>query len=141
MRKYHLAVGVAIVVTFLITGQFMRYHDPPMGALGDSVRLMFRSRHIYLLASGLVNLMLGLYMRRQTAGWRGAFQIIGSGLLMISPVLLSLAFIIEPKRVFRAEMWWSAAGLYSLFAGCMAHFASGVGNPHRELEQKISSAR
>jgi hypothetical protein len=59
MRRYLLWVGVLVVGVFLITGQFMRHHEPPMGTLGDSVRLMFRSRHIYILASGLVNLMLG----------------------------------------------------------------------------------
>ena len=68
MRRYHLWVGGLIVVVFLITGQFMRHHGPPMGALSDSTRLMFRSRHIYLLASGLVNLMWGSICDRPRAG-------------------------------------------------------------------------
>jgi hypothetical protein len=135
MRRYHWLVGVLMVVIFLITGQLMHRHEPPMGALSDSIRLMFRSRHIYLLASGLVNLMLGLYMRREAAGWRVIVQNIGSGLLIASPVLLILAFLIEPERGFRAEMWWSAAGLYTLFAGCMAHLASASGKPRREPKQ------
>jgi hypothetical protein len=99
---------------------------------------MYRSRHIYLLASGLVNLMLGLYMQREAAGWRGIVQIAGSGLLMASPLLLILAFTVEPERGFRAEMWWSAAGLYTLFLGCMAHLASAVGKPCQEPERKIA---
>ena len=43
-----------------------------------------------------------------------------------------LAFTVEPERGFQAEMWWSAAGLYSLFAGCMGHLASGIGKLHQE---------
>jgi hypothetical protein len=134
LRRVHLSIGLLVVVVFLLTGQFMRYHSPPLGTLSDSVRLMFRSRHIYFLASGLVNLMLGLYMQRRAEGWRRIAQTIGSGLLTVSPVLLMLAFIIEPQRGFQPEMWWSAAGLYALFGGCMAHWASGVGKPRPEAE-------
>jgi hypothetical protein len=59
-------------------------------------------------------------------------------LLIASPVLLILAFLIEPERGFRAEMWWSAAGLYTLFAGCMAHLASASGKPRRAPEQETA---
>lgn len=44
-----MAAGVMAVAAFLIAGQFMRYHTPPLATLGDSVRLMFRSRHIYIV--------------------------------------------------------------------------------------------
>jgi hypothetical protein len=57
---------------------------------------------------------------------------LGSVLLVSSPVHLMLAFTVEPERGFQAEMWWSAAGLYSLFAGCMGHLASGIGKLHQE---------
>jgi hypothetical protein len=72
MRRLHLRVGVFAVVAFLITGQFIRHHIPPMVALSDSVRLMFRSRHIYILAAGLVNLILGVYIF--AAAGRGVAQ-------------------------------------------------------------------
>ena len=63
MRRFHLIVGMAVVVVFLLTGLWMRRHEPPMNTLSDAMRLMHRSRHIYILASGLVNLMLGLYIQ------------------------------------------------------------------------------
>lgn len=127
MRGLHLWAGGIGVAAFLVTGQFMRHHQPPMGALSEGVRLMLRSRHIYILASGLVNLMLGLYVRRQGAGWRGVTQAIGSGLLIGSTALLIIAFIIEPGKAFQEEMWWSHMGLYALFGGSMAHLAGSVG--------------
>jgi len=40
---------------------FLR-HAPPLGALNDATRLLYRSRQLYILAGGLVNLMLGLYL-------------------------------------------------------------------------------
>ncbi len=132
MRGLHLLIGIVAVMAFLATGRFMRHHDPPMTVLSDSSRLMFRSRHIYILASGLVNLMLGLYMQRRAAGWRGITQAVGSIFLVVSPTLLIPAFAIEPASGFQPEMWRSAAGLYVLFLGCMAHLASGIGKSRRE---------
>ena len=101
----------------------MHHHQPPLGSLGGSARLMYRSRHIYILAAGLVNLMLGLYMRPRE-GWRRGLQIAGSGLLLLSPALLILAFFTEPQAGFQPEMPWSAAGLYVLLAGCVVHVLS-----------------
>jgi len=126
MRRLHLAAGVLAVVAFLITGQFMRHHIPPMVTMSDSARLMYRSRHIYILAGGLVNLVLGVYWQRQAVGWRRLFQSTGSAFLVASPVLLVLAFVIEPGRGFQEEMRWSAAGLYALFAGSMVHLVCGA---------------
>lgn len=127
MRKAHLAVGVAGVVAFVASGMFMRHHHPPLSGLGDASRLLFRSRHIYILASGLVNLMLGLYMQPRPNGWRQHAQNIGSGLLIASVALLIVAFVIEPSRGLQPEMMFSHLGLYALFGGAMAHTASAIG--------------
>lgn len=115
----------------------MRYHQPGVQTLSESTRLMFRSRHIYILASGLVNLMLGLYLQRRAVGWRGITQTIGSGLLIGSSALLILAFSVESKIGFQQDMRWSANGLYALFSGCMAHFASSIG----KLQQSTKDDR
>ncbi len=138
MRKLHFAVGVLTVAVFLATGQLMRHHTPPMGTLRDSTRLMYRSRHIYILASGLVNLMLGLYMQRRAAGWQAKVQAIGSMLLLLSSAPLVVAFALEPARGFQAEMWWSSAGLYALFGGCMAHLMSGPGESHQQPAKTVA---
>lgn len=126
MRKVHLSIGLLTVLVFLISGQFLHHHHPPMDSLGASARLMLRSRHIYILASGLVNLTLGLYVRK-IAGGRGVVQAVGSTMLAVSPVLLLVAFILEPPRGFQPEMWWSSLGLYALFGGCMLHLAASAG--------------
>ena len=126
MRKVHLSIGLLTVIVFLISGQFMRHHQPPVELLSHEARLLLRSRHIYILASGLVNLTLGLYAEK-LADWRGVVQIIGSGLLAVSPLFLIGAFILETPRRFQPEMWWSSLGLYALFGGCMLHLAASIG--------------
>ncbi len=102
--RLHLAVGLLVIAAFVGTGQYMGHHSPPMAALSDSDRLMFRSRHIYILAGGLVNLVLGVYMRRRPRGWRRIVQAVGSALIIASPALLIVAFVVEPSRRFRGEM-------------------------------------
>src|SRR5437899_1107560 len=84
MRRLHLIVGVCAVIAFLITGQFMSHHSPPMATMSDSARLMYRSRHIYILAAGLLNLVLGVYFQRHHEGWRRAVQAAASALLLAS---------------------------------------------------------
>src|ERR1043165_781717 len=124
MRRIHLFAGAVALAAFLITGQFMRRHHPPMPELSDALRLMFRSRHINILAAALVNLMLGVYLDRQTSGWRRRVQDISSGLVLIAPALLIAAFLTEPGRNIGEELLYSKAGLYALFGGCMGHLVS-----------------
>jgi len=126
MRKVHLVVGVLTVVIFLITGQIMRHHQPAMKTLGDAERLMYRSRHLYILASGLVNLMLGLYLQMWN-GWRASMQRFGSVLLFGSPAFLILAFCHDPGADLQSHLWRSTLGLFALFGGCMLHFISALG--------------
>jgi hypothetical protein len=136
-----LAVGILAVIAFLATGQFMRRHAPPMASLEDGLRLMYRSRHIYLLGSSLVNLMLGLYLRTGIAGWRKTTQAAGSVLLLASPLLLLMAFVNEPSLGVRADLWQSSFGLFALFGGSMLHAIAGIGKPAEIPEAKAAGAR
>jgi hypothetical protein len=122
MRKLHLMTGILAIIIFLITGQFMRHHQPPMSSLTAAARLLFRSRHIYILAAGLVNLMLGLYLVPGALPWRRRIQAAGSVLILTSSALLTAAFLLEPERGFQPDLLWSSLGLYALFGGTMLHF-------------------
>ena len=62
MRLIHLIWGILVLIAFAASGQAMLRHVPPMRLLSDDVRLMYRSRHIYLFGSGIANVLLGLYV-------------------------------------------------------------------------------
>src|ERR1051325_5352148 len=96
MRLLHLSVGAFVLFVFLLTGQYMDYLDVRSGALGEATRMMFRSRHIYLLLAGLVNLAIGSYFSKRTGGWRSGLQTIGSLLVLVAPALMLAAFFTEP---------------------------------------------
>src|SRR3712207_9021097 len=96
MRTLHLAVGAAVLVAFLLTGQYMDYLDVRSGSLGETTRVMFRSRHIYVLLAGLVNLAVGAYFVTREAGWGRNFQFTRSLLVLVSPPPPPAAFFTQP---------------------------------------------
>ena len=83
LRLVHLVIGILAVVAFLVTGQVMGHHHPNMEQLSAELRMMYVSRHIYVLAAALVNVVLGLYLQLQQSRWRRALQIVGSVLILV----------------------------------------------------------
>ncbi len=92
-RRTHLVVGVVALVAFLMTGIVMRTHEPPLSELGLGTRLLFRSRHIYLMWSASLNVVFGLYLAPSMRRAPRLLQRIGSALVLASPVLLVFAFV------------------------------------------------
>jgi hypothetical protein len=120
LRTAHLVVGAITVGAFLVTGLVMAGHEPPLSSLDWDVRLLFRSRHIYILSAGLVNLALGLrYALPDGAARRGA-AIAGSLLALASTVLLFFAFFAEPMAG-RSPGGLSGYGLFALFGGVLLY--------------------
>lgn len=114
MRRAHLTIGLVGVAVFLLTGQFMAQHTPPVRALSPDVRMMYISRHIYLLGSAIVNLVLGLYLAQFALGWKRGLQQVGSMLFLVAPVLLTIASFLEPERGLAGRSWWSTLPLFAL---------------------------
>ena len=88
MKKLHLAVGILTLIAFILTGQYLRRVYPNMAGVDDGMRMLLRSRHLYIMLVGALNTALGLYLIRQARGWRSLVQRLGSVLLLVAPVLL-----------------------------------------------------
>ena len=71
MKRFHLIIGLTVIVIFLLTGQYMEYVHNRL--LPDGTRMLYRSRHIYLLLAGLLNLAIGIYLTARQ-GWRRSFS-------------------------------------------------------------------
>ena len=128
MRCIHFAIGLLGVIAFLLTGQVMRRHVPNIHSLSAEVRLMYVSRHIYLLGAALVNLVLGLYLKLHPPAWRRIIQQTGSLLILLSAVSLLLAFFSESALGLAGRSWRSYFGMIALFAGAMAHLFASLGS-------------
>ena len=118
MKRLHLIVGLIVVVIFLLTGQYMEYVHNRL--LPDGTRMLYRSRHIYLLLSGLLNLILGVYFVPQSGGWRKNVQIVGTILIVLSPGLLLAGFFSEPQRG-PDQTRVAAFGIFSIALGTLLH--------------------
>jgi hypothetical protein len=123
MKRFHLIVGLTVVVIFLLTGQYMEYVHNRL--LPDGIRMLYRSRHIYLLLSGLLNLILGIYFVRQPRGWRRTIQTVGTILFVLSPGLLLAGFFSEPHKGPEQTMV-APLGIFSIALGTVLHALAQV---------------
>jgi hypothetical protein len=119
-RMAHLVVGAAAVVAFLISGQIMGRHEPPVAAMEWSERLLFRSRNIYLLCAVLVNMAIGVHYLLPAHTARRAAAIAGSLLVLASAALLFFAFFAE-AMAGRLPGVISSLGLFALFGGVLLY--------------------
>ena len=125
MKKVHLIFGVAVVIAFLLTGQYMDklYHH--LRGVPDAPRLLYRTRHIFILLSGLLNLGIGAYFSYRIEAWRRAIQLLGSLLIFTASFLFVIGFFYEPTRGdLRTPL--SHYGTYAIAAGAVLHVISGL---------------
>lgn len=126
MRKFHLVFGAAVVVAFLLTGQYMdRLHNHLEG-MADGPRVLYRTRHIFILLAGLLHLGLGAYVRPRPGRGPRALQLAGSGLITAAPLLFAAGFFYEPglRDLDTPLSHW---GTYTIAAGTLLHLLSGAG--------------
>ncbi len=126
LRMAHLVVGAIAVGAFLVTGMIMHGHQPPLVSMAWDDRLLFRSRHIYLLGAALVNLALGVRYALPPGEPRRSAAVAGSLLALASAAMLFFAFFAEPMAG-RAPGNVSALGLYALFGGVILHVLGCIG--------------
>jgi drug/metabolite transporter (DMT)-like permease len=118
MGTLHRTVGFVGIVVFVLTGVYLRLHAPPMPELADGTRMLFRSRHIYILLGSLVNLAIGVNYQPSLGRFRRRLQAVGSCLLVAAVFLLVLAFFVEPPRS-RLDGKLAALGIVFVLAGTL----------------------
>jgi len=123
MKRIHFVFGLVLVLVFLLTGQYMEYvHNR---TLPDGVRVLYRSRHIYLLFNALINIALGLYVQYAPSGWRRSLEIIGSVLIIVAPAFLLAGFFYEPSRGANQTII-APYGIFATAIGILLHLVSAI---------------
>jgi hypothetical protein len=118
-------VGLVALAAFLATGLYMFFSYNHLHDLDASKRLLFRSSHIYLLFTALLNLLVAVNGVSSLGGSRVWFSRIGSFLLLIAPVLCIMAFFREPWLTDLARPYALLAVISSL-VGVTCHVMSGM---------------
>lgn len=124
MSYLHLIFGSLVFITFLITGKFMRVDFPDKEIIPQDFRLLMRSRHIYILLSAFIHILLGLYLQIRQEILQKYLQISASVLLFTGTILLIFAFFYE---TYTAKHFsdFSRYGLYTTLGGTILHVFGG----------------
>ena len=125
MKWVHLIFGILLFFVFTTTGSYMRADFPDKDAIPQELRLLMRSRHIYILFSALIHLALGAYMRLRPETGRKILQIAGSAFLFLSSGFLVWAFVVETYSLQHFSDL-SRYGIYTSVAGAGLHLLGGV---------------
>ncbi len=138
MKTFHVIFGITIVIVFVLTGQYMDRYLNHLVGVPDLQRMFYRSRHIYILLAGLVNLGIGAYFTYHIERWRLALQLVGSLLIVVATIMLVLAFIHEPPQA-NFEGPFSGRAMYAILYGTLLHVISGLRWPSRQ--QRVGQSR
>lgn len=125
VKWFHLTFGILLFVVFTVTGRYMRVDFPDQDAIDQFLRVLMRSRHIYILFSSLIHISLGVYMQLRPQAWRKAVQIAGSVALVTASVLLVYAWRVETYDLQQFSDL-SREGIYLSLAGVVLHMIGGL---------------
>ena len=125
MKKIHLIFGLLVVVAFLLTGQYMdKFHNHLVG-MADGPRLLYRTRHIFILMAGLLNIGIGVYFSYRSQTWQRAVQLLGSLFIFVATILFFVAFFYEPNLT-NLDTPLSHWGTYTIATGTLLHLISSA---------------
>jgi hypothetical protein len=125
MSWFHLIFGLILFVVFTQTGSFMRADFPDKDAIPQELRILMRSRHIYILFSALIHIAIGAYFQSRVRTPARILQYSGSAFLTIASVLLVWAFITETYSLQHFSNI-SRYGIYMSLAGVGLHALSAI---------------
>ncbi len=115
------------MLAFLLTGQYMDKYFNHLVGMPDGPRLLYRTRHIFILLAGLLNLGIGAYITSPSERRQRVVQWIGSLLIVAASFLFLIAFFYEPNLAnLRTPL--SHWGTYLIATGVLLHVISGSFN-------------
>ena len=126
MKRFHLIFGLLAVIVFLLTGKYMDLYLEHLEGMPDGPRMLYRTRHIFILLAGLLNLGIGTYFRPRALKERLIMQVLGSGFIVLATLLFFVGFVYEPKLA-NLHTPYSHWGMYAILAGTVLHLLSGLG--------------
>jgi hypothetical protein len=131
MRRFHLILGLVVFIVFAVTGRFMRIDFPDKEIIPQELRILMRSRHIYIVFSSLMHLLLGLYVVPARKKLPRSIQYAGSAVLTASSFLLISGFVVETYR-YATFSDISRFGIYAALAGTIFHLVGRASDAGRD---------
>jgi hypothetical protein len=123
LKYIHLGLGLAGVVIFVLTGQYMAIFLHGLNDMPDAPRLLYRSSHLYLMWASLLNLVVGYYYVVAVSKNARTAQVIASVMILLGPPLTLIGFAVEAhlSNLDRPYCDWAN---YLALAGTLLHVVS-----------------
>ena len=96
LPQLHFWIGVIGVLAFLASGQYMFHVHDHLAGMADGPRMLYRSAHIYLLLSSLLNLVIGVYLPPSSQRFPPLLQYLVSAVILLSPFFMLAGFFLDP---------------------------------------------
>jgi hypothetical protein len=97
LRKLHLVVGLAGVLAFVLSGQYM-YLGLEVRYMEAAPRAFTRGTHIYLMYASVLNVALGCFHSPSEQRAPRVLQALASWAILAGPLLLVISFVAEPYQ-------------------------------------------
>jgi hypothetical protein len=120
IKSLHLAFGIGGIFIFVLTGQYMEIVLHGLIEMPDKPRLLYRTSHIYLMWSSLLNLTLGFYFVAAELRAARVAQLLASVALLAGPPLLLLGFALEAHMSGMSRPFCGVAN-YLALGGTIVH--------------------
>ena len=110
--------GLGFVLIFDATGIWLWFPGQAVIDQDEAIRFSLRANHIYILFAGLVNVAVGMNPPVPAVTWRRRLQRVGSALMLVAPLVLLAAFIVEGPQA-QAVRPITEVGVILMFAAVM----------------------
>jgi len=120
LKSLHVGLGLAGILIFVLTGQYMEIFLHGLNDMPEGPRLLYRTSHLYLMWSSLLNLIVGFYFTVAATRDARIAQVISSALLLAGPPLILAGFFIESPENNISRPLCGVANYFAL-AGVIVH--------------------
>jgi hypothetical protein len=120
LKSIHLLAGIVGLVVFVLTGQYMAIVLRGLAELPDGPRLLYRTSHLYLMWSALLNLVVGFYFVAASQRGPRIVQTIASVALLAGLPLILIGFFIESPANNLSRQFCGMAN-YLALGGALLH--------------------
>jgi hypothetical protein len=137
LRKLHLVVGLAGVLAFVLSGQYMPW-ALEVRLMDAAPRTYTRGTHIFLMYASVLNVVLGCFLIRAKKRVPRILQAIASWAILVGPFLLVGSFLGEP---FHADLERPLSRVANLlaFGGTFLYFLAYLADRKGRVVQEVRS--
>ncbi|MBD2704921.1 hypothetical protein IC229_30090 [Spirosoma sp. BT702] len=121
LQILYLGIGIASLLFFAWTGRYLRTTYPDKQAMDMGLRIMLRSRHIFILLVSLMEVGIGLYIEQAKKPIAIFLQWVATTTLLAAHGLFVYAFFYEVDPIYVPQTPILHKAAYLIVASVIMH--------------------